>query len=90
MRLKAQQNSGAIADEITASVGYEMWYFGVLLYQLCTLDGETLWKVDQADNISKAEMLDLAFRWVRRHLARSVRSSALGYLVAEAWLLRMN
>ena len=45
-----------------------MWYFGVLLYQLCTLDGQTLWKVDQADNISKAEMLDLAFRWVRRRL----------------------
>jgi hypothetical protein len=47
-----------------------MWYFGVLLYQLCTLDGETLWKVDQADNISKAEMLDLAFRWVSRRLVQ--------------------
>jgi hypothetical protein len=49
-----------------------MWYFGVLLYQLCTLDGKTLWNVDQADNISKAEMLDLAFRWVRRRLVQQL------------------
>jgi hypothetical protein len=77
---------------ILASIGYEMWYFGVLLYQLCTLDGQTLWKVDQADNISKAEMLDLAFRWVCRHLMQrhSFLSTCLGYLVAEAWLLRMS
>ena len=47
-----------------------MWYFGVLLYQLCTLDGQTLWKVDQADNISQAELLDLAFRWVLVYFLR--------------------
>ena len=69
-----------------------MWYFGVLLYQLCTLDGETLWKVDQADNISKAEMLDLAFRWVRRRL---VQQHSLFFVPQHlpwmiVWLLRLG
>ena len=61
-RLKAQLSHGP-ANDILASIGYEMWYFGVLLYQLCTVDGKTLWNVDQADNIEPGEMQDLAFRW---------------------------
>jgi len=62
-RLEAQLGHDSIATDILASVGYEMWYFGVLLYQLCTVDGKTLWNVDQADNIEPGEMQDLAFRW---------------------------
>ena len=42
-----------------------MWYVGALLYQLCTMDGQTLWNANQADNIEEEEMHDLAYRWVR-------------------------
>ena len=89
MRLKAQQSSGVIADEITASVGYEMWYFGVLLYQLCTPDGKTLWNADQADNIEIEEMQDLAFRWATlkesklKKVAWSEARELIGRLLSE-------
>ena len=66
-RMEAQLSRGTVVEEITASIGFEMWYFGALLYQLCTEDGETLWKANQADNIGPEEMQDLAYRWVRIH-----------------------
>ena len=66
-RLEAQLGHGAVPEVIMASVGYEMWYVGTLLYQPCTTDGQTLWKANQADNISAEEMHDLAYRWVRIH-----------------------
>jgi hypothetical protein len=34
-----------------ASVQFEMFYFGLLIYQMCTPDAETIWKTNQADNI---------------------------------------
>eukprot|EP01048_Picozoa_sp_COSAG05_P008026 COSAG05_NODE_592_length_8492_cov_22.177410_2_plen_416_part_00 len=46
-----------------ASVGFELWYFGCLLYQLCTMDGETLWHMNQADNIDDQQMRVLAYQW---------------------------
>ena len=44
------------AVKVRASVQLEMWAFGVVLYQLCTTDGETLWHANQADNIEEEEM----------------------------------
>ena len=62
--LEATLAQGATeSDVVTATIGFEMWYFGVLLYQLCTLDGKTLWTTDQADNIELQEMQDLAYQW---------------------------
>ena len=74
-------------DAIKASVGFEMWYFGVLLYQLCTQDGETLWKCNQADDIGREEMRILAHQW------DSVKASKLAMVVWDdardliGWLL---
>ena len=56
---------GSVGGSEGMLVELEMWAFGVVLYQLCTRDGETLWKANQADNISPEEMQDLAYRWVR-------------------------
>ena len=46
------------AENVVASVQFEMWYFGLLLYQLCTLDGETVWKASQADELINVEDWD--------------------------------
>ena len=48
---------------VLASVQLEVWYFGVLVYQLCTLDGLMLWQNDQADNIREEDLRTLAQRW---------------------------
>ena len=40
-----------------------MWYFGCLLYQLCTEDGATIWQQNQADNINAEQMQLLANHW---------------------------
>ena len=61
--LEMELSRPSTAEPITASIGFEMWYFGVLLYQLCTLDGKPLWSNDQADNIDDEEMRVLAHQW---------------------------
>ena len=33
-------------------------------YQLCTKDGATLWHADQADNIDKKQLRQLAHEWL--------------------------
>lgn len=38
-------------EMVQASVQFEMFYLGLLIFQLCTLDAETLWKSTQADNM---------------------------------------
>ena len=38
----------------TADVAYDMWSFGVVLFQLCT--GETLFHCDQHDDVVKGDM----------------------------------
>ena len=65
-------------EPVTASAQLEFWYFGCLVYQLCTLDGKTLWHADQADNIDEEQMRQLAYEWplhkatkLRRFLRRS-------------------
>ena len=35
-------------------------------YQLCTKDGATLWHADQADNIDKKQLRQLAHEWLER------------------------
>jgi serine/threonine protein kinase len=61
--LKAELNHTGSAEPVKASVGFEMWYFGCLLYQLCTLDGATLWDANQADNIDEDQLRQLAYQW---------------------------
>ena len=85
--LEAKLSQDDTLDAIKASVGFEMWYFGVLLYQLCTRDGETLWKSNQADDIGPDEMRTLAHQWGR------VKASKLEMVVWDdardliGWLL---
>ena len=62
-QLEAELNHAGNAEPVVASVGFEMWYFGCLLYQLCTLDGATLWDANQADNIEDDQLRQLAYQW---------------------------
>jgi hypothetical protein len=48
---------------VLASAQLEFWYFGCLVYQLCTEDGATLWHANQADNIDDEQMRQLAYKW---------------------------
>eukprot|EP01047_Picozoa_sp_COSAG01_P062225 COSAG01_NODE_7883_length_3009_cov_2.423368_2_plen_664_part_01 len=73
--LEAKLSQDLTPDAIVASVGFEMWYFGVLLYQLCTKDGKPLWSTNQADDISDDEMRILAHQW------ESVKESKLKQVV---------
>jgi hypothetical protein len=57
------QTDGDAAEPVRASVQFEMWYFGCLLYQLCTEDGATLWDANQADNIDDEQLRQLAYQW---------------------------
>ena len=58
------------ADLVTASVQLEMWAFGVVLHQLCTTDGETLWHANQADNIGDDQLRQLARHWEKVKAAK--------------------
>ena len=51
------------AEPVLGSVQLECWYFGCMLYQLCTLDGATLWDANQADNIDDEQLRELAYQW---------------------------
>jgi hypothetical protein len=53
----------AQAEPIHASIQFEMWYFGCLLYQLSTEDGMMLWDANQADNIDDRQLRQLAYQW---------------------------
>ena len=44
-------------QEVVATIGFEMWYFGCLLYQLCTEDAQSLWNSTQADNIDAMDWM---------------------------------
>ena len=46
-------------EPVVASAQLEFWYFGCLVYQLCTQDGKTLWHADQADNIDEKQLWPL-------------------------------
>jgi serine/threonine protein kinase len=70
----ARRELAAVDDaqrpSVVASVGFEMWYFGCLVYQLCTLDGATLWLMNQADNIDEADLHTLAHKWPELRAAK--------------------
>eukprot|EP01046_Picozoa_sp_COSAG06_P011051 COSAG06_NODE_621_length_13727_cov_26.487893_3_plen_912_part_00 len=36
---------------LEATVAFEIYYFGMLIFQLCTLDSETVFRANQADNL---------------------------------------
>ena len=47
-------------EGVMASEQFELWYFGLLLLQMCTENAPTLWQCDQADNILANSDLRLA------------------------------
>ena len=47
----AQHKLNSALEAPTASVQFEAFYFGLLVYQMCTPDAETIWKTNQADNM---------------------------------------
>jgi hypothetical protein len=55
--------SHADYQDVIASIGFEMWYFGCVLYQLCTEDAQSLWDSTQADNIDEKQLKQLAYEW---------------------------
>ena len=56
---------------VIASEQFEMWYFGLLLLQLCTTDAPTLWQSTQADNmLHNSDMHALAYVWDTLKLER--------------------
>ena len=53
--------------EVIATEAFEMWYFGLLLLQLCTVNAPTLWPSDLADNILEQSDIELlAYFWCAR------------------------
>ena len=51
-RRELDKATGKLESEIEtvlASKQFEMWYIGLLLLQLCTVDAPTLWQSTQAD-----------------------------------------
>eukprot|EP01046_Picozoa_sp_COSAG06_P074467 COSAG06_NODE_22792_length_712_cov_1.249592_1_plen_236_part_11 len=51
---KVLDEARAVAPE--ATVAFEIFYFGLLIFQLCTPNVETLWKTNQADEMVEQEM----------------------------------
>ena len=61
---KATNKLKSEIEIVLASKQFEMWYIGLLLLQLCTVDAPTLWQSTQADNILEAaDMRSLAYYW---------------------------
>ena len=53
----------AEVEPIKASIQFEMWYLGCLLYQLSTEDGTMVWDANQSDNIDDEQVRQLAYQW---------------------------
>eukprot|EP01043_Picozoa_sp_COSAG02_P022472 COSAG02_NODE_1169_length_14132_cov_85.570187_6_plen_1172_part_00 len=79
-------------EPLVASAQVEFWYFGCLVYQLCTLDGKTLWHADQSDNIDEEQLRQLAYQWPE-YRASKLRRIVAGWPDAAHlanWLLQEN
>ena len=52
-------------ETIMATRQFDMWYIGLLLLQLSTVDAPTLWQSTQADNIleTSSDMQSIAYFW---------------------------
>ena len=62
-KLKAELRHIKEVKLVKASIQLEMWSFGVMLYQLSTEDGRTLWDANQADHIDDEQLRQLAYQW---------------------------
>ena len=63
-RYELEKASGSVVEEVIASETFEMWYFGLLLLQMCTKDAPTLFQATQADNlIHNSDFHSLAYLW---------------------------
>jgi len=62
-------------DAVPASVQFEVWYFGLLVLQLSTEEGPTLWQSTQADNI-----LEVAVRPTARLRPHAAAESSIHVL----------
>ena len=49
---KRRDESPTDGSAVPATVQFELWYFGLLLFQMCTKDGESVWKSTHADNLA--------------------------------------
>ena len=51
-------------EKVIANEHFEMWYFGLLLLNLCTVNAPTLWPSDVTDDILEdSDMHLLAYFW---------------------------
>eukprot|EP01049_Picozoa_sp_SAG25_P005061 SAG25_NODE_335_length_9565_cov_55.989858_2_plen_1828_part_00 len=51
-------------DRVLASVSFDMWSFGILLYRLCVLDGAHIFNINEADNlVNDEDLCTVAYRW---------------------------
>jgi hypothetical protein len=67
-------------ETVVASKQFEMWYIGLLLLQLCTVEAPTLWPSTQGDNMVEPEdMQSLAYFWDTLKLRK------LGKIKGKQW-----
>ena len=94
LRAMDDQNKvdGAKLAEYKASVAYDLWSFGAVLYNLCF--GIPLWKTDSDDNVTPEDLRTLASlpdtplkSRIRKALGKGLRSSATTDLKTAADLL---
>ena len=54
-------------EEVVASEAFEMWYFGLVLLTLCTVNAPSLWPADAADDmLEDSDCKLLAYFWYAR------------------------
>ena len=76
------------ARPVIARVQLDMWYYGLLLLQVCTMDAPTLFQATQAENmLHDADMRELAYHWDQIKL-NSLHSSQKK--TGTAWLPAMD
>jgi hypothetical protein len=70
----------SVVEIVLASKQFEMWYLGLLLLQLSTVDAPTLWQSTQADNILEADdMQSLAYFW------DTLKLQKVGKITGKKW-----
>ena len=62
---KRNEKTESEVETVKATRQFEMWYYGLLLLQLSTVDAPTLWQSTQADNIleTTSDMQSIAYFW---------------------------
>jgi hypothetical protein len=76
---------------VIASEQFEIWYFRLLLLQLCTVNAPTLWPCDQADDmLEESDMHSLAYLWDTiklQHIGRIFKKGNKYWLAAADLIL---